>query len=329
MKKSGLAVIGGIVAAIVVGLWLTQVPSFDTEQAEVSNPPIEQNEPAASKLKVIASFYPLYEFSKNVGGDKAKVSSLIPIGVEPHDWEPSSGDVLDLKEADLFIYNGGGFEPFVKQLIDSGEYGNVVFVESTKGVDLLKSQHNEDAEEEHDEHDSEYDPHIWLDPILAKYQVTTIKNAMIQADPQNVQYYETNADAYNEKLDELDTKIKTELSSCNKDTFMPFHDAFTYFANRYDLKIFALSGISPDSEATADEIKEFIDFVKENEITVIFAEELIDPRLAEVLADEAGVQVMILSPLEGLTEEEIKAGKNYITKMEENLANLKVALDCQ
>lgn len=329
MKKSRLAVISGIVAAIIVGLWITQIPSFDTEQAYVSNPPIEQNEPAASKLKIIASFYPLYEFSKNVGGDKAEVSSLIPIGIEPHDWDPSSGDILDLKEADLFIYNGGGFEPFVEQLIDSGEYGNVVFVESAKGIDLVKSQHDEDAEEEHDEHDYEYDPHVWLDPILAKQQVTTIKNAMIQADPQNAQYYETNADAYNEKLDELDSTIKTELSSCNKDTFMPFHDAFTYFANRYGLKIFALSGVTPDSEVTAAEIKEFVDFVKENEITVIFAEELIDPRLAEVLADEAGVQVMILSPLEGITEEEIKAGKNYITKMEENLENLKVALGCQ
>ncbi|MGI0004738.1 MAG: metal ABC transporter solute-binding protein, Zn/Mn family, partial [Candidatus Nitrosotenuis sp.] len=119
------------------------------------------------------------------------------------------------------------------------------------------------------------------------------------------------------------------LSSCKKDTFMPFHDAFTYFVERYDLKVFSLSGIAPESEVTAAEIKEFIDFVKENDITVVFAEELIDPRLAEVLADEAGVQVMILSPLEGLTQEDTAAGKTYISKMEDNLENLKMALDCQ
>lgn len=287
MKRFNLAIIGGIVA-IAVGLALVQIPSFDTSDQPNNPDQTVEQEPVTPKLKVIASFYPLYEFSKKVGGDKAEVSSLIPIGVEPHDWEPSTGDILDLKEADLFVYNGGGFEPFVDQLIDSGEYDSVMFVESTKGLELIASQHDEHDKEEHDEHDSEYDPHVWLDPILAKHQVTVIKNAMIQADPQNAQYYETNAEKYIGELEDLDIKIKIELSSCNKDTFMPFHDAFTYFANRYGLKIFALSGIAPESEATGAEIKEFVDFVKKNEITVIFAEELIDPRLAEVLADEAG-----------------------------------------
>jgi zinc transport system substrate-binding protein len=156
-----------------------------------------------------------------------------------------------------------------------------------------------------------------------------IKNAMIEADPQNTQYYETNANAYNEKLDSLDSKIRKELSNCKKDTFMPFHDAFSYFANRYGLKVFPLSGVAPESEATAAELKEFVDFVKEHQIKVIFSEDLVDPRLAEVLADEADAQVIILSPLEGLTNEDLAAGKTYLSKMEENLENLKVALECQ
>ena len=307
MKKSILAAIGGgIVLAIIAGLWFTKIVARESD--------IEQE--TVSKLKMIASFYPLYEFSKNVGGEKAEVSSFVPVGIEPHDWDPSSGDILRLKETGIFVYNGAGFEPFVDQLIDSGEYSNVIFVDSAIGIDLIQ-------------HDSEYDPHVWLDPILAKHQVTTIKDAMIQADPQNSQYYETNANSYSVKLDELDAKIRFGLSNCKKDTFMPFHDAFTYFSERYGLKVFSLSGIAPESEATGAEIKEFIDFVKENGITVIFAEELIDPRLAEVLADEAGVQVMILSPLEGLTQQDTVAGKNYISKMEENLENLRVALDCQ
>jgi zinc transport system substrate-binding protein len=299
-------------------------------QTPDQNQSIEQTEVAISKIKVIASFYPLYEFAKNVGGEKTEVSSFVPIGIEPHDWEPSSGDILELKNSDIFIYNGAGFEPFVEQLIDSGEYDNVVFVESAKGIDLMRPEnHDEEHDEMEDEHDFEYDPHIWLDPILVKHQVMMIKNAMIEADPQNTQYYETNANAYNEKLDSLDSKIRKELSNCQKDTFMPFHDAFSYFANRYGLKVFPLSGVAPESEATAAELKKFVDFVKEHQIKVIFSEDLVDPRLAEVLADEADAQVIILSPLEGLTNEDLAAGKTYLSKMEENLENLKVALECQ
>lgn len=331
MKKSVMAAIGIGTAVVVAGLLFAQTrPVTMPDQTPEQNQPIEQKV-AASKIKVMASFYPLYEFAKNVAGEKAEVSSFIPIGVEPHDWEPSSGDILKLKGSDVFIYNGAGFEPFVEQLIDSGEYDDVIFVESAKGIDLILSKHNEeehDAEIE-DEHNLEYDPHVWLDPVLVKHQVTTIKNAMIAADPQNAQHYEVNANTYNEKLDRLDSKIREELSNCKKDTFVPFHDAFSYFANRYGLKIFALSGVAPESEVTAAELKEFIDFVKEHQIKIIFSEELIDPRLAEVLADEAGAQVMIFSPLEGLTNEDLAAGKTYISKMEENLENLKVALECQ
>jgi zinc transport system substrate-binding protein len=320
MKKSVLAAIGMGITMIVVGGLLLAKPWAAPESDESITAQEE------TKLKVIASFYPLYEFSRNVGGEKADVSSFIPAGVEPHDWDPSSGDILKLKEADIFVYNGAGFEPFVDQLIDSGEYGDLAFVESTSGIALIVSEHGDEHE---DEHDSEYDPHVWLDPILAKHQVAMIKNAMVQADPKNSQYYEANAHTYSAKLDELDTKIRNGLSNCEKNTFMPFHDAFTYFGDRYGLEIFALSGIAPESEATGAEIREFVDFVKENNITIIFAEELIEPRLAEVLADEAGTQVMTLSPLEGLTQEETNAGKNYISKMEENLENLRVALECQ
>jgi zinc transport system substrate-binding protein len=324
MKKSVLAAIGvGIAISVIAGVQFAQ--PIDTPKTIADESETIQDE-ASSKLKVIASFYPLYEFSKNVGGEKAEVTSFVPVGIEPHDWDPSSGDVMRLDKADIFVYNGAGFEPFVDQLIDSGEYSNVVFVDSTTGVDLIKSEHDEHGEEEHD---SEYDPHVWLDPILAKHQVAMIKDAMVQTDPQNAQYYETNANTYSTKLDDLDAKIRSGLSSCKKDTFMPFHDAFTYFADRYDLKIFALSGIAPESETTAAEIKEFVDFVKENDITIIFAEDLIEPRLAEVLADEAGAQVMILSPLEGLTQKDTAGGKNYISKTEENLENLRMALDCQ
>jgi zinc transport system substrate-binding protein len=155
-----------------------------------------------------------------------------------------------------------------------------------------------------------------------------IKDAMMKVDAENAQYYEYSANTYLAKLDALDSKIKNELSNCNKDTIVPFHNAFSYFGARYGIHIHPLSGISPESEATASDLKNIIDFIKENQIKVIFAEELVDPKLAQVLAAEAGVQILLLSPLEGITDEEQQGGVSYLDKMEENLKNIKIALEC-
>ena len=286
---------------------------------------VSLREGKTTKLRVVASFFPLYEFSKNVVGDKAEVSFFIPIGVEPHDWEPSVNDVLNLKESNVFIYNGAGLESFVDKLINSGEYNNVNFVETTNGIELTQSSNAYQKEQNH----IVYNPHVWLDPVLAKHQVMMIKDAMIKADPENKKYYEDNANTYNNKLDQLNTKIQTELLHCKKDTFMPFHNAYSYFANRYGLKTMTLSGISPESEVTATDLKEFVDFIKKNDIKTIYAEELVDPKLATTLAEETGTQVLIFSPLEGLTNQETIDGITYLDKMNENVENLKIGLECQ
>lgn len=343
MKRSILVTIGAAAVVAIAAFAATgQAPMQEESPIQTITP--------ISKVKIIASFYPLYEFSKNVAGEKADVSVFIPIGIEPHDWEPSTGNLLELKESHIFVYNGAGMEPFAEKLVDSGEYSNVLFVETAAGIDLIKTEENQDethadeknhngttlteqddhtSEQVENEHHLQYDPHIWLDPILAKQQVMVIKNALIKIDVNNQQYYEDNANTYSAKFDDLDSKIRAELSNCKKDTIVPFHNAFAYFGNRYGINIHALSGVAPESEATASELKELIDFVKENEIKIIFAEELVDPKLAQVLADEAGAQVLLLSPLEGVSDEEFVKGTSYLDKMEENLMNVKRALECQ
>lgn len=326
MKRSALGAISGGLVAIIIGIIILAQSGTSPTPTEFPSQETMIPQPQSSKIKVIASFYPLYEFSKNTAGEKAKVSVFTPIGIEPHDWEPSTGDLIALKESDVFVYNGGGMEPFVDKIIDSGEYSNVLFVETTHGLDLITGDHDESDHAE--EHDSVYDPHIWLDPMLAKEQVMAIKNSLLKVDADNAQYYEDNANAYSIKLDELDLKIRTELSNCKKNTIVPFHNAFTYFGNRYGIEIHSLSGIIPESEATASELKELVDYIKENQINVVFAEELVDPKLAQVLADEAGAQILLLSPLEGVSQDELVAGTSYIAKMEENLRNIKIALEC-
>ncbi|MFM7797293.1 MAG: metal ABC transporter substrate-binding protein [Candidatus Nitrosotenuis sp.] len=308
----------GVGIVIIVGVILVQQIIFRNESLKQETI-ISQND--SSKIRVIASFYPLHEFSKNIGGEKAQVSVFTPIGIEPHDWEPSTGNLISLEQSDIFIYNGGGMEPFVKKIIDSGEYNNVLFVDTTRNIEFL-------AENTDDGNDHQFDPHVWLDPIHAKEQVTIIKDAMISTDPENEKYYQDNANAYSAKLDKLDSKIKNELANCTKDTIVPFHNAFSYFGNRYGIHIHALSGLMPESEVSASELKSIIDYIKENKIKIVFAEDLVDPKLAQVLADEAGTQILMLSPLEGIKKEEQQKGVSYFDKMEENLMNIKIALEC-
>ncbi len=427
MKKNFLYGGIGAVVAVSVIILIFALQSSDNSKMSMSSE-IQQE-----KIIVYASFFPYYEFAKNVAGDKAIVKQYLPSGIEAHNWEPRAGEIQSLQDADVFVYAGLGIEPYVDNLIDSGEFDHIVFIKASNGIELLKFEdHKEqfleeigkiieefeegqitelqtlefikeilhehvgdghdhgkgiieeieefvhqfeegeinalegiveihhlvsgedvhakdgEIEYEHDtdgeieyEHDTdgeiedehghsfEYDPHIWLDPILVKQQVNNIKDELVKVDPENANYYEQNAVAYNAQLDTFDAKVRSEISNCQKDTFVPFHNAFTYFGERYDLTVFAIGGLTPDSEASASEIAEFVNFVKDNDIKVLFAEELVDPRLAQVIADEAGAQVLIFSPLEALTPVEASKGVTFLQKMEQNLDVLKVALECQ
>ncbi len=258
-----------------------------------------------SQLQVISSFYPLYEFSQIVGRDKVDVSLLVPTGIEPHDWEPTIKDVQKMQAADLLIINGIGFENWVENLAKAGYQGEII--DTSNGI-LTEENH----------HDSG-DPHIWLNPVYAKIQVQNIANAFSNSDPQNQQYYQSNAAEYIKELDLLDQKIRNELSNCKSD-FVAFHDAFSYFADQYDLNQHAIIPSNAPHEVTAKTLEDIISKSKELDIKIIFNEDTADPRTSEIIADEIGGSVLVLSPLEVVSE------GTYISKMTENLNNLKEAL---
>ena len=465
-KNSSIAIVAGIAITIAVIASVLAFSGTSNDSTPMESPEQANLVPQAEKITILTSFYPYHEFTKNVAGDFANVKQFMPSGVEAHDWEPRAQEIQSLKDADVFVYNGLGMESYIENIIESGEFDNVVFLKASEGVELLKFEddhddhakhddhddhddhdehakeddhddhdehakeddHDDHAEEFHEEialvieefeeghmtesqsivaieeilhehegdghehgagmiediehvlheiedghiagsegleeihhlvsgedvhdehakeddhddhdeheegghdghdHDYEFDPHIWLDPILVKQQVNVIRDGLIQVDPDNKEHYEENARIYNDKLDALDMKIGSALSSCQKDTIVPYHNAFTYLGERYDIHIMALGGMAPDAEASAAEIAEFVDFVKDNDIKVIFSEELVDPRLAEVIAEEANAQVLLFSPLEALSKDETGTNVSYIDKMEDNLDSLKVALECQ
>ena len=142
------------------------------------------------RLKVMASFYPMYDFARKVGGDKIQVKDMVPAGTEPHDWEPAATDIRNLEDADVFVYNGADLEHWAEDVLDTLENQDLVVSEASDGVELL------DGGEDHAHGDNGKDPHVWLDPMRAKQEMANIKDAFVKADPENRDYYEANYEKY-------------------------------------------------------------------------------------------------------------------------------------
>jgi len=273
------------------------------------------------KLQIVSSFYPLYDFAQNIGKDKVEVFLLIPEGVEPHDWEPTIQDVQLMQKSDLIIINGIGFESWVDKL-EVMNYQGVILDTSkgiTNGTTILRNSSESDKNFMSNEHEFR-DPHIWLNPVFAKLQVQSIANELSQLDPQNKEVYEKNSQEYIFKLSDLDKKIRKELSSCNHD-FIAFHNAFSYFANEYNLNQHTIiSSNDPHIDPTGKTLENVINTARELNIKIIFTEDTLNPKISNVIANEIGGKTLVLSPIE------ISGDKSYIARMNDNLDNLKEAL---
>lgn len=294
------------------------------------------------KVNVVTSFYPIYEFAKEIGGDEANVTNLLPTGVEPHDWTPRSKEILNTSKAQLFLYHGAGLEGWVPNFLKGlGSDAVVKPVEVSQGVSLITAEgddghHHGEEEAEHDHHNEgseaeaesshHIDPHTWVSPKSAKIIAENIKNSFIEVDPDHQADYESRYAELTKKLDDLDTKFSTELAGTNKKEIVVSHQAFGYLCRDYGLTQHAIMGLSPDAEPRAQDIVALSKTVKEEGIQYIFFEELVSDRLAKTLANEAGVKTLVLNPVEGLTKEQEKNGENYFTLMEKNLQNLLLAL---
>ncbi|MBP2016660.1 zinc transport system substrate-binding protein [Symbiobacterium terraclitae] len=279
------------------------------------------------RLKVAASIYPVYEFARAVGGDRIDLVLLVPPGTEPHDWEPSVGDVRTLNAADIFLYSGAGFEHWVDQALASLDNRDLVAVETSGGFDLLAGSSEAEDHEGHDHGD--LDPHLWLDPAGAAHMVERIAEALSAADPADADAYRTNAAAYRAELAALDQEFSAGLAQCRRRVFFTTHAAFGYLAHRYGLEQRAIMGLSPDAEPTPRALKAVVEEARENDVRHIFFESLVSDRVARVVADEIGASTLVLNPFEGLTPEQVAAGESYLSVMRQNLANLRVALECE
>ena len=271
--------------------------------------------PTPTSVEVVTTIYPVHELARWVGGDRARLTLLVPPGVEAHSWEPSPQDLARLSRARLFVYNGAGLEPWVSRLVNTGSPTSFHRVEVTQGLDLIRRN-------------GQPDPHVWLDPLLVAQEVETIRGALAQANPPDAATYEANARAARARLETLDRRFREGLASCQRRELVVSHEAFAYLARRYNLTLIALMGLSPEVEPSPTQLAKLVRTARRVNARTVFVESLVSPRLAETLARELGAEVRALNPVEGLTEAEARAGKNYWSLMEANLEALRAGLGC-
>ncbi|KAF1301600.1 MULTISPECIES: metal ABC transporter substrate-binding protein [Enterococcus] len=282
------------------------------------------------QLQAIATFYPMYEFTKEVIGDEGTVELLIPAGTEPHDYEPSAKDVAKISQADAFVYNSEEMETWVESIEDSLDEEKTLVIEAADQIDLLEMTddgHDHDHEEEDHDHDHDKDPHVWTDPIMAIKEVETIRDELSEKFPDKKAAFEKNAAAYIEKLQKLDQDFTDAFANATNKTFVTQHAAFGYLANQYGLTQESIAGISPDQEPSPSRLAELKHFVEDHGVKVIYFEENASSKVAETLSKETGVKLAVLNPVESLTKQQMEDGKTYLSIMQENLEALKESIN--
>lgn len=264
--------------------------------------------------EVIAAFYPLAWAAERVGGDTVDVRNLTPPGTEPHDLELTPRDVEAIRSADVVLYLGEGFQPAVEDALEGAD-GEAI--DLLAGRQLLPGEtHEGDAEAD----EPERDPHVWLDPILMG-EIADRTAAALGRSGQT-----TGLDG---ELRALDADFRRGLASCRRREIVTSHAAFGYLARRYRLQQVSISGLSPEAEPTPRDLEEVVEHVRETKATTIFFETLVSPRLAETVARETEAETAVLDPIEGIAQDDLDRGADYLSVMRENLASLRRGLGCR
>jgi zinc transport system substrate-binding protein len=276
-------------------------------------------------FKVVTSFLPVYAFTTSIAGDLIEVENLLPAGVGPHDYQFSPRDIRKLREADLLVVNGLGLEDWLARAIRSvgGRGSKLKVVEAAAGLDqqLIHGVTRLQIEDEpaprsrrhrhHHQHDQgEANPHIWLDPRLAMHAVGNILEALKETDPANAAGYEENARKYLARLEALDAELLEGLSPIKEQPIITYHDAFPYFARRYELNLVGVIEKVPEVAPSARYLESLMQAVRHHEVKAIFTEPQFSPRLASQIARDLEIEVGQLDTLEAgpLTPESYEEG---------------------
>jgi zinc transport system substrate-binding protein len=283
------------------------------------------------KIMVVASIFPVYDFARHIGGENAHVTMLLPPGTEPHSYEPTPRDIKKIADADIFVYTGAAMEPWVDKILGGIDNPGLVVIDSSDGIVLLEDEATDsDHNHGHEHNGGTYDPHIWTDFTNAKIQVDNILFGFLVKDPENAGLYEARIRAYKEKLDALDGLYRETLSHCEHNKLISAgHFSFSYLARRYGIEYYAVYGLSPNAEPSPAHLAEIVELVRDSGISFILGEEMMDPRTAKIVEEEAGIEILMVNPVASVSKKDFKAGITFIDVMTANLENFSRALGCQ
>jgi zinc transport system substrate-binding protein len=267
-------------------------------------------------INVSVTFNAMKEFVEAVGGDKVDVTTIIPDGTEPHDFEPKAQDLVDLSTAQIFVYNGLGMESWVDDAIAAADNADLISVCASDGLTPITNTDDDEIEEH-----GQYDPHVWLSLKDAEVEVENIKDALVEADPDNTNYYEANCEDYVAQLESLYNEYSEKFASVDKKDFVTGHAAFAYLCQDFGLSQNSVEDVFAEGEPSAQQLAELITYCKDNEVTTIFAEEMASADVWQTLADEVGASVETIYTIES-NEDDL----SYLERMESNLSKIYASL---
>ncbi len=277
-----------------------------------------------SKPIVAVSTFSLYDITKHIGKDSIELINILPFGVDAHSFEPTPKLMASLEKSRLVIYNGA-LEPWIEGFTFKNSSINM-----SKRVNIRALQEDEHHHKEHKHHtDSKIDPHYWLDLQNMKIATHTITDSLIYITPSKKEFYIQNRDKYLTMLDSLDVQYKKSLSSCKKETIITNHNAFSYLSHKYNFKVEALSGLSPDAQPSAKQIAKLMEHIEEHNVSTIFFESFVSDRVMKSIAKDTKVSVDTLQPLGNITKDEAEKHLTYEDIMKINLEKISKALMCQ
>ena len=294
-------------------------------------PPLEKD--SGNGITVVASIFPVYDFSRTIAGPNATVEMLLTPGTEPHSFEPTPRDIVKIKNASIFIYNGEDMEPWVEEVlagISGGEDGgSPLVIDSSKGIFQLPVDQEKGKREGEKTRHGAYDPHIWLDFDNAKIQIDNILAGFMAKDPAHGELYAERAKKLKLEIDDLDARYRSGLSYCEKTVAISAgHAAFGYLAHRYGFEYRAVYGIAPNAEPSPSEVIAVIETIKRYGVRYVLAEALINPKMAQTIRGETGVEILYINPGGNVSREDYKAGITYTMLMKDNLEKIEKALEC-
>jgi zinc transport system substrate-binding protein len=301
-----------------------------TNEAEVPS----EGESDGQALSVYTTVYPLQYFTERIGGEHVDVQSIYPPGADEHTFDPTQKDMMALADSDLFFYIGLGLEGFVEnaQKTLKGEHVKMVATAENISEEMLQEGHDHDHEATHDEHDGhdhhhgEFDPHVWISPMLSVELATSIKDALIEEMPDKQAEFEENFQQVKADLVELDHKFEEMATNAPSKTFFVSHAAFGYIADAYGLEQIAIAGLNSQSEPSQKQLATLVAQAKKLDVKYVLFEQNVSSKLTDVIRNEIGAESLMLHNLGVLTADDVKNNEDYISLMEHNIETLRKAL---